>query len=228
MRVGLAVLVALLLPAVSWASPGSLDPGFGMGGVSRVELNGSSRASAAAVAPDGRVVVGGYAGVDRSPFGVAPERWTLVRLTASGRLDGSFGSQGVVDSGPGLVAGLVVQRDGAVLAVGEEPRDQSAYRSAAVVRRYRANGSLDPRFGSDGSVTLSGSGDDTSATAVLVQPDGRIVVAGADGAQSVIWRLTAQGATDSTFAQGGGCCTKGGCCPAGLRRFGHASELHCV
>ena len=61
------------------------------------------------------------------------------------------------------------QADGRILVAGRSTA------AGAVVARLRATGVLDPDFGGDGRVTLPGGG---SASAVLVQPDRKIVVAG--------------------------------------------------
>jgi uncharacterized delta-60 repeat protein len=71
-----------------------------------------------------------------------------------------------------------------------------------VVARLRATGTLDPDFDGDGRVTLPGGG---SASAVLVQPDRNIVVAGNAMGSGVmtVTRLTPTGALDPTFGAGG-------------------------
>ena len=56
---------------------------------------------------------------------------------------------------------------------------QAAQGSAFVLVRYNANGSLDATFGTGGQVTTS-FGRNAEATAVAIQSDGAIVVAGHD------------------------------------------------
>src|SRR5262249_32934294 len=63
--------------------------------------------------------------------------------------------------------------------------------------RYNADGSLDAAFGGGGRVVLPGAPD---ATAVAVQPDGKIVVTLA-GARAL--RLAVDGSVDTTFGTAG-------------------------
>jgi uncharacterized delta-60 repeat protein len=96
---------------------GNLDPGFGTGGkVSTVFPGRESGGRAVAIQPDGRILVTGYAGDDIA----------LVRYTANGSLDISFGPQtapayplsvakegiGTVTSSPaGLDCGAICHKD---------------------------------------------------------------------------------------------------------------------
>ena len=72
--------------------------------------------------------------------------------------------------------------------------------------RYTAAGVLDTTFATSG-IALSGQPNDAAADAIAVQPDDRVVVAGytTPGAHPLltVWRLTADGALDSTFGTGG-------------------------
>ncbi|MEN3279944.1 MAG: hypothetical protein V7607_1084 [Solirubrobacteraceae bacterium] len=71
-----------------------------------------------------------------------------------------------------------------------------------MVARLRANGAPDPDFDGGGRVTLAGGG---SASAVLVQPDRNIVVAGnaSGSAMMTVTRLAPNGSLDATFGAGG-------------------------
>ena len=72
------------------------------------------------------------------------------------------------------------------------------------VARYNRDGTLDDTFGGTGKRTF-GAGDIVSAQAVLVQPDGKIVVAGYgnDDIDFVVTRLNSDGTFDTTFGAGG-------------------------
>jgi uncharacterized delta-60 repeat protein len=88
------------------------------------------------------------------------------------------------------------QADGRILVAGRSTT------AGAVVARLRATGALDPDFDGDGRVTLPGGG---SASAILVQPDRNIVVAGnASGSEKMtVTRLKPNGSLDTTFGTGG-------------------------
>ena len=82
------------------------------------------------------------------------------------------------------------------------------------VARFNSDGSLDTSFGDNGSATAFGASDDDWATSIALQPDGKIVVAGALQSQPqngllppdfslALARYNANGSLDSTFGNGG-------------------------
>jgi uncharacterized delta-60 repeat protein len=82
----------------------------------------------------------------------------VLRYTAEGHLDGSFGSEGKVRTVIGTYAeyggDLTLQPDGKIVVVGISERN------FAVVR-YNPDGNLDPTFGTAGKVTTQVSADNT-------------------------------------------------------------------
>src|SRR5688500_17890947 len=129
------------------------------------------------------------------------ERVEPRRLLAAGDLDPGFDSDGVAIgttyvTEPGARA-AAVQSDGkAGVALHSEDGGQF------IVRRYTAAGALDTTFGGgDGNVTVpfAVSGP-YRAEAIAVQPDGKIVAAGAAGGQFAVARLNASGTPDTTFS----------------------------
>lgn len=127
---------------------------------------------------------------------------------APGDLDPGFGgsSHGRVLfdlGGSGFLTDLAVQPGGGIITVG--------YRGSAdvdaVVTRFHGDGRHDARFG---VVRLPGRIDATEkAQSVVVQPDGKIVVAGSvtdslSGLSSMaVWRLKPSGAIDTSFGTDG-------------------------
>jgi uncharacterized delta-60 repeat protein len=172
---------------------GSLNSTFSGDGKKRFSWGAFSRASAVLVLPNGRLIVAGFSGPEGGNIQAA-------RLTAGGALDVSFGTNGVsgVDFGGddfGLAAAR--QADGRLLVAGRSTA------AGAVVARLRPNGALDPDFDADGRVTLPWGGG--GATAVLVQPDQRIVVAGSGpgGETMKVTRLRPDGSPDPGFGTSG-------------------------
>jgi uncharacterized delta-60 repeat protein len=98
---------------------GSLDRGFGDGGIVTTNLDSDPRAAdepfAVAVEPNGKIVVAGS-----SNYGAG--KFALVRYRKNGSLDPSFGSGGKVvttmGAGEATVYGLVLRRDGSSVAAG--------------------------------------------------------------------------------------------------------------
>jgi uncharacterized delta-60 repeat protein len=112
------------------------------------------------------------------------------------------------DSGRPLSAALAVaiQPDGRIVAAGGVSEGPSGVSIALV--RYGANGSLDPTFGEGGSVVTDLPSSDEVASALVIQPDGKLVVSGSrtrlgSFADFVVARYTASGDLDLTFGNSG-------------------------
>lgn len=167
----------------------TFDPGGPEGDGKKVIQTG---VAAVVVQRDGNIAL---AGAHRT---TTASDFTITRLRPDGSLDGTdfaladFGGEdhpGAAAAGP----------DGTIVVVGTStPAGGSA--GVIAVARYASDGSLDKTFAQTGKTTL-GPGD---ATAVLVQPDGRIlVVSRSDLGDPFITRLTSDGRRDVTFGDGG-------------------------
>jgi uncharacterized delta-60 repeat protein len=171
---------------------GTLDASFEGDGKKLFSWGPIGRAQAVVVAPNGKLLVGGFSGPEGGNIQVA-------RLNPNGLLDKTFGVDGkaAVDFG-GDDFGLAMARqaNGRILVAGRSTA------AGAVVARLRSNGALDPDFDGDGRVSLPGGG---SASAVLVQPDRNIVVAGnaSGSAAMTVTRLKPNGSLDTAFGTGG-------------------------
>jgi uncharacterized delta-60 repeat protein len=125
---------------------------------------------------------------------------------AAGDLDPSFGSGGLVttDFGSRGDFGLAValQSDGKLVAAGNSSA-VGVFSVNFALARYNPDGSLDPTFGSGGTVLTSFGGPLSAAADVVVQPDGKIVAVGIAGSDFGIARYSANGALDTTFGSGG-------------------------
>ena len=95
---------------------------------------------------------------------------------APGDLDPSFGSGGMVklveSEDESYAEGIAVQSDGKIVVAGQE-------KGNAVVLRLLQNGQPDTGFGTAGKVTLVMPGGFSELRTVALQPDGKIVAAGA-------------------------------------------------
>jgi uncharacterized delta-60 repeat protein len=151
---------------------GRLDPSFDGDGKLVLDLGGSDYAFDVAIADGGGIVVVG----ERS---AAEDRVAVVRLRPNGRLDPTFGGDGVVLTSFGRrfqsANGVALMADGRIVIAGSISNGSTG-RSA--LARYRTDGRLDRAFGDDGRVTLdlSPSGERFDDLAVL--PGGAIVAAG--------------------------------------------------
>ena len=170
---------------------GTLDPSFGEGTGRVIGLSGG--ANALVQQSDGKLVA---AGVSSGGGG----RFTLVRYNADGSPDPSFGEgTGTVvtqfipglatsDSNTGQASALVQQADGKLVAAGTSTSGlgPAVYQNRIALVRYNADGTLDPTFGAGTGIVITVIGGCTSASALVLQPDGKIVVAGASGPCTVV------------------------------------------
>ena len=192
---------------VRYAADGSLSTEFGTGGKLSIACPigaGSLRLSKAIRQPDGKIVLVGtsWPASDNSDL-------ALARINADGSVDTDFGSSGWVsiDYGGELEYGydLALQGDGKIVAVGYQ-RDDGDYRAMAVL--VNADGSVDTDFGDSGFVFTDFGGEYDRFSAVAVQQDGKIVLAGSkwisgESEKISLVRLMPDGSFDGDFSDGG-------------------------
>ena len=189
---------------------GTLDQSFGKGGRTFFDVTGDLKGVTRAVLEltDGSIVVAG----EVTNSGGVPQRFGLARFTASGVVDNSFGTRGVVTVTPDGMVGsfeaVVEQTDGRLVAAGYGSLANAS--SDMVVARFNVDGSLDPTFGTNGvrRIDFFGASTGDSAWDLILEPDGRLVVAGRardpSGARKLaLARLMPDGSLDGTFGTGG-------------------------
>ncbi len=207
-----ALIVALIAMAIfsagAHAAPGDLDPTFSGDGKQTTGFAiGSSRASAAAVQPDGKIVA---VGVDQTH---RPKDFALARYNPDGSLDTSFsndGKQRTDFEGFGEASGVAVQTNGKIVVVGgicttsTDPREVPCDFALA---RYNPNGSLDTSFSGDGKLKTDLMQND-QALDVALQADGKIVAVGLAGSSGgdtdwALIRYNPNGSLDASFSGDG-------------------------
>jgi uncharacterized delta-60 repeat protein len=150
---------------------GALDSTFGNSG--KVVVPQAGRGLDIAVLPNGKILVGGY-----GSNGVNDD-FVLLRLTATGSLDTSFASTGMVftpmSAGTDYGIDLVVQGDGKIVLGGYTGTGAS---SDFALARFTPDGSLDATFGTGGKLLVSFSSREDHCNAIALQPDGKIVAVG--------------------------------------------------
>jgi uncharacterized delta-60 repeat protein len=190
-----------------YTSKGTLDPSFGTQGTVKTQFGPTEAiASGLVLQPaDGKIVVVGHA----PGFG-GNSRFTVVRYNTNGTLDTSFNHTGeVLDNGASDARAVAIQPDGKIVAVGTAT-DQS-FESEVAVARYNTDGSPDQTFHGTGKNFLK-LGVNDAAGAVLVQGNGKIVVAGNSGIPGgspvLTVRYNANGTLDTSFGTNGTVLTK--------------------
>jgi uncharacterized delta-60 repeat protein len=109
------------------------------------------------------------------------------------------------DGREAIANALVIQPDGKLLVAGQASDGGT---TKVMLARFNSGGSPDASFGSGGIVLTSiGDGDDVAASAISLQPGGRIVVAGhatdAGGTDMMVARYNSDGSPDGSFGSGG-------------------------
>jgi uncharacterized delta-60 repeat protein len=169
---------------VRYNTDGSLDKTFnddGKAAFSTAILLFSDGASRVTLQPDGRIVAAGGRMKGDDNYRQRGD-FALVRLTANGQLDTSFGQMGWVKTPIGLdvsgAADLAYRVDGKLVVVGAA--EYNTVNSNFAMAMYNSNGSLDMSFGqaASGIVTTTFGATPSAANAVMIQPNGYIVVAG--------------------------------------------------
>ena len=199
---------------------GAVDKSFGTDGLAELVTSPDiGHATHITVAADGKVLIGGdFSGVGPTTPNNPPNGFTVVRLTAHGQPDPTFGDDGWVETTfeHGRVTRVTSLEGGKVLAAGwrgdvdPAPGGGQQFSNARpVLVRYRADGSPDPNFGGDGVVSLDPAGGDRwdDLTDLVVQPDGKIAALTKRERPTAddyaLWRFNADGSPDAAFGDGG-------------------------
>jgi uncharacterized delta-60 repeat protein len=198
-------------------SSGALDTSFSSDGKQTVAFDkgGSLNDRARGVAIDwfGGIIVAGSAQITSG----GDYDFAVARLTSSGSLDSSFGTNGKVttafnrggsnDDGAQAVA---IDNNGRIVAAGGAQFSSGGDYDFAVAR-YTSSGALDSSFSSDGKQTIAfdnGGTDADAARSVAIDDEGRIVLAGyttlgSGDTDFAVARLTDSGSLDASFSSDG-------------------------
>jgi len=136
-----------------------------------------------------------------------------IAQATDGDLDPLFGSGGMVTTDLGkstdIANAVAIQADGKLVVVGTTYKNNDFSTEDFVVTRYNTDGTLDITFGSKGRVRTDFPGLAAVPSSVVIQPDGKIVVAGGAfplftflGNFEVV-RYNPNGSLDTSFGDGG-------------------------
>ena len=202
-----AVIVAttaiLMFAPTAYASDGDLDTTWGGDGVVVSTHATESAANAIANYPDNRVLVVGWVADSTA------SRILVNRFLADGSADTSCNGTGeFLDAGKdAITSDVVVLSDGSFVVAGTI---QINNKGTLFVAKFTSTCNLDANFGTAGIATYS-AGDSTAGTALAIQSNGSIVVAGYEyltvsdgGAQRIlVVRFTTSGNPDTSFGTNG-------------------------
>ena len=229
------IIQAVLNPAdtvdfglIRYKADGGLDSTFGMNGKAFSTLsNGDNYIDHTVLQADGKIVAIG------TTYSLLNADFVLLRYNSNGTPDSSFGVSGKVITQVGLsddyAYKAALQSDGKIVVVGTSM--DSTYVSAFAVVRYNANGAVDSSFGKNGKIithlghfityigsTYYGQYASESASDILIQTDGKIIVGGQSYSHTgcydyygyvycnpvfAMTRYNTNGTTDSSFGKNG-------------------------
>lgn len=177
---------------------GTSDDGFGDNAVAYIDFGDVDVPTSIVLQSDGKIIIAGFAAVPGNDVDFA-----LARLNDNGTPDNGFGTNGrvttFISTAGDYLNAITLQSDGKILAAGQSNISLST--DFAVVR-YNIDGSPDNSFDGDGMV-ISSLGPTEDARDIIVQSDGKIIVAGyahvSVNNDFAVLRLNADGSPDNSF-----------------------------
>ena len=206
---------------IRYLPDGTPDSQFGQDGIADALGPNISDTTAVSAAVDsqGRVIV-----VGSQPLSYSSSRFWLARYDTNGKLDRSFGENGIVAfhdfAGAQVLFGVALQPDGKIVAAGGDFPEQcescplvaNKVDRIAVVR-LNVNGSVDEFFADDGFLFISSPRYRWGARGIAIQPDGKLLIVGDVFEQGtgrppppspiILMRLNQDGTPDRGFGTGG-------------------------
>lgn len=182
---------------------GGYDTNFGLFGRVYTDFDPySDLACSVVVKPNGKLVVSGY-----SSLISGRGRFALARYTANGDLDTAFNGTGKVitclSQGSGNAKSeraysVIVQPDGKIVAAGNSTTGEYMANSDFATVRYNSDGTLDTTFNGTG-IAIAPFAGVGYAYSMLIQPDNKLVVAGASPGGLTLIRYNSDGSLDTSF-----------------------------
>jgi uncharacterized delta-60 repeat protein len=201
----IVAVAAAQVSGATWAvtrtlSDGTPDTAFGSNGTAVTTFPGSTGGYANGISfqPDGKIIVVGTVNGTS-----AYDAWGIARYNADGTPDTTFGSGGLVlikfTGEAGWLYDAAVLPNGEIL-VGGMLQDPKGFG----VARLTSTGQIDTGFGTNGFASINPDPADpwynTTGQAMVVQPDGKIVMTGIANYKGLpVVRLNANGTPDTTF-----------------------------
>lgn len=198
----------IVLPSVVRAQAGTLDPSFGNAGlVNNFVASRSDQPNCMAIQSDGKILVGGFAYYDTiaNHYGFA-----LVRYNTNGTVDSTFNITGKV------ITNVNGSTNACAYKIAVAPNNKIILSGFATFGsqnkiatiRYLPNGAIDSTFGNNGIVITAIGTMDDRCTSMLLQPDGKMLLAGITKSAPTVYsfaiaRYDSTGTLDTTFSNDG-------------------------
>ena len=189
---------------------GTLDTGFGSTGIVLTQSANFDRGNNLLVQPDGKILLSG-----ERYFGETNNDFAILRYNTNGTLDNGFDGNGL--AAPNISGfsdehsyDMALQPDGKIVMVGTTAPTVTINQNLPTdlaIMRFNPDGSLDPTFNGTGILVVRFNQVSESANAVVIQPDGKILIGGFLNNfvknDYLLMRFQSNGMLDSTFGSGG-------------------------
>jgi len=171
------------LEVARYRANGTLDPSFGSGGRTLLDVPGGPTVGEIAILPHGKILL--TSGV------------SLIRFDPNGAIDTTFGAMGHARAPGFAVTSLAVQPDGKIVVAGVEAQEPWI---DLFLARYRPNGTFDRTFGYGGKTRANAAATGSASLAdVAIQSTGGIILMG----PGRVARYTPKGMLDGSFGENG-------------------------
>ncbi|NVO20038.1 MAG: hypothetical protein HXX13_10080 [Bacteroidetes bacterium] len=182
---------------------GSLDTAFGTAGIAQIPVTEiDNEFSALCIQPDGKIVAAGHISNGTSWFSLL-----IARFDQDGNLDTAYGSDGIVNMNLNNVDDeffdMNITETGEAILTGFTV-SQTDYYYHLLVMKFDTTGKPVASFGDAGKVIM-GNVPYTFGDAMMLQTDGKILVAGCTGEllpgnnDWALWRFNPDGSPDESF-----------------------------
>ncbi len=178
-----------------YSSDGKLDTSFGNQGITTMHASlDVDQLQSLLIQSDGKILVGGFA---QGSTGIQS---FILRFTANGDVDNSFGTNGILLDGNAIsfpaIESMALQNDDKILTTG--------YNFPGIgVSRFNSDGSLDNTFNNGTQTKALWGITDNRVYSITTQNDGKIVACGSSNNSIVnnflVIRSNSNGTLDSTF-----------------------------
>ncbi len=188
---------------VRYNPDGSLDRSFDKDGILTMMIGiGDDFANSVAIQNDGKIIVAGSSRIGRN------NDFVLVRYNPDGSLDTDFNMNGIVITtvaiGGSEAQSITIQSDGKIVVAGFS---WNGINDDFALVRYDPDGSLDTSFNNDGMVTTAIGNSSDFANSVVIQNNGKIIMAGSSyngrNYDFALVRYSPDGSLDESFNSDG-------------------------
>lgn len=187
---------------IRYNEDGTIDTNFGTNGIASVSLNpGLNALISVVVKPDSSILVTGTTNLSKLDV-------LLMQFKPNGTLDTDFNTNGIVTIDFGnseYGTNLLLLPNNKILIVGTQ-EDANNFNTDVFLIRLNSSGKIDSTFGNNGHLIYN-FGSDEYARNILLQPDGKIIIAfnsyDANYSNFNVLRCNQDGSLDSSFANNG-------------------------